>query len=190
MICRLASLLGLRIPDDLVVSGVGDNLVARFSDPPLTSVSLPGEAVGKAAAVCLGRWLAGGEPPQEDIIVPGAVLAVRESTVGGSGSVALERVRRRVATHAAKGLQIGELVQLADMSVKTLTKHYLAAFGIELAEDIRQRRLARARELLDDGEKTIAEVAAACGFSSHANFYNFFQRHTGDSPSHSRRQNA
>jgi hypothetical protein len=44
--CRVARFSGIRIPEDLVVIGYWDNLIARFSFPPLTSIIPPGRDLG------------------------------------------------------------------------------------------------------------------------------------------------
>ncbi|GAA2075379.1 LacI family DNA-binding transcriptional regulator [Microbacterium hatanonis] len=46
---------GLRVPDDVIVTGFDGTLAARLTDPPLTTVRQPMEAMGRAAA----RILAG-----------------------------------------------------------------------------------------------------------------------------------
>lgn len=183
LVCRVAGLVGRRVPEELAVAGFGNSLVARFSEPPVTSVAVPGSAVGQAAARCLQEWLERGRPPAAETLVPGATLAIRESTVGRSGSVAMERVRRHVALHAARGQTLGELAQLAELSPKTLVRRYTEAFGLEPLEDVRRRRVEEIRRLLRETKRPLADVAAACGFSSPANFYNFVLRHTGSIPS-------
>jgi len=50
---------GLRVPDDVVVTGFDGTLAARLSAPPLTTVRQPMEAMGRAAA----RILAGAAGP-------------------------------------------------------------------------------------------------------------------------------
>ncbi len=55
--------LGVRVPDDVIVTGFDGTLASRLSTPPLTTVRQPMEAMGRAAA----RILAGvaGGPPED-----------------------------------------------------------------------------------------------------------------------------
>ena len=55
--------LGVRVPDDVIVTGFDGTLASRLSTPPLTTVRQPMEAMGRAAA----RILAGaaGAPPED-----------------------------------------------------------------------------------------------------------------------------
>ncbi len=58
LICRKA---GLRVPEDVVVLGVGDDeLRCNGTSPPLSSVAIPAERMGFEAAAMLDRMLAGG----------------------------------------------------------------------------------------------------------------------------------
>lgn len=187
IVVRVARHIGLRVPEDLAVVGYGENLVARFSSPPLTSVSPPAKAIGRAAAQTLDKWLEG-EPPPPDQLINGASLVPRESTIGTSGSVDLERVRRRIALHACDGITVNDLVAISGKSFKTLVRRYSEAYGIDPLDEIRELRLGKARRLLADGELSISEIAGSCGFSSQASFYNYFLRHAGCSPSEFRKR--
>lgn len=182
IVIRVAGSLGLRVPQDIAVVGYGENLVARFSAPPLTSILPPARMIGRTAAAMLHRWLTGGCAPPDQII-PGATLMPRESSIGISGSVELERVRRRIALHACDGITVNDLVAISGKSFKTLVRRYTEAFGIDPLDEIRQLRIGRAKELLRGSDLSVSEIAAACGFSSQAGFYNYFLRHTSISPS-------
>ena len=181
MICRVARLSGIRIPEDLAVVGYGENLIAQYCDPPLTSMSPPGVKVGAAAAELLAKWM-NGVAPRADVVIPEVEIEVRESTLGRSGSAELERVRRFIQRNDDQGLSLPTLAAVAGVSTRTLIRKYTAAFGTDPLEEWRQLRLEKAKRLLEDPEVPVGEVANRCGFSSQANFYNYFLRHVGMSP--------
>jgi DNA-binding LacI/PurR family transcriptional regulator len=54
---------GLRIPNDVAVTGFNDFEFARFVDPPLTTARVPGYELGRVGAESLIGRLAGEEPP-------------------------------------------------------------------------------------------------------------------------------
>ncbi|MFI8527339.1 LacI family DNA-binding transcriptional regulator [Promicromonospora sukumoe] len=69
---------GLRVPEDIALSGIDDQPLARDVTPPLTTLSFPFEEAGlRAAALALDE--ATGEAPREELR---GELVVRESTVG------------------------------------------------------------------------------------------------------------
>lgn len=188
IVCAVAADCGLRIPEDLAVIGQGDNLVACFSNPPLSSVAGPARAVGLAAANCLAAWLDSGRPPTEPLVISGATLIARESTMGRSNNIRLEATRRFIKEHAVRGMTLGELASLSGLTVKTLMLHYRAAFRIDPLEEIHTIRLAELKRLLRVPRLAISEIASRCGFSSQAALYNYFKRHTGNSPNEFRKE--
>lgn len=187
IVCEVAARLGFRVPEDLAVVGQGDCQQAIFSNPPLTSITGPAHEVGRAAADCLAKWLEDGIPPAEPVVIPGARLVARESSLGKSGDVVLESVRRFIAANAVRGVSLGELVALSGLSVKTLVRQYRDKFGIEPIDQIHSFRIAAATRMLGRTTLPVADVAAACGFSSAAGFCNYLRRQTGRSASELRK---
>lgn len=190
IVSAVASSLGIKVPQQLAIAGFGDNLIATFADPPLTTIDGAAHQVGLAAADCLAHWMKHGQPPFTDLAVAGFELIERESTVGKSGSVVLEAVRRYIDMHAGHGTSLDELVSLSGLSVKTLVRQYRESFGHDPMEDIHQRRLKEAKMLLNKSTLAIGAIATSCGFSSQAAFANYFLRHTGCSPGAYRKEHT
>ena len=61
---QAARIRGLRVPDDVAVTGFNDFEFAQFADPPLTTVRVPGYELGKLGAESLIARLGGEEPPR------------------------------------------------------------------------------------------------------------------------------
>ncbi|GAA3367049.1 LacI family DNA-binding transcriptional regulator [Streptomyces antimycoticus] len=66
--CKAARRLGLRIPDDISVTGFDDLALATAVEPELTTVRLPAEAVGAAGMRALMTLMDGGTP--RDTVLP------------------------------------------------------------------------------------------------------------------------
>jgi LacI family repressor for deo operon, udp, cdd, tsx, nupC, and nupG len=60
---QAAAALGLGIPDDLSVVGIDNIAVAELLTPPLTTVDLPGERLGRVGVEALSALLAGARGP-------------------------------------------------------------------------------------------------------------------------------
>jgi len=60
---RAALVAGIRVPDDVAVTGFNDFQFAEFVDPPLTTVRVPGYELGRLAAEMLVAELRDGSPP-------------------------------------------------------------------------------------------------------------------------------
>ncbi|QJR82287.1 LacI family transcriptional regulator [Alteromonas pelagimontana] len=70
---------GLRVPQDISVTGFDDLEVSNYSDPPLTTVRQPGVKIGEKAAELLFQMIEGTEPKLIEYILP-FELIIREST--------------------------------------------------------------------------------------------------------------
>jgi DNA-binding LacI/PurR family transcriptional regulator len=54
---------GIRVPEDILVTGCNDDFDARVNTPPVTTVSLPGDAQAAKALEVLNTLAEGGRPP-------------------------------------------------------------------------------------------------------------------------------
>ncbi|MGC6467521.1 MAG: helix-turn-helix domain-containing protein [Akkermansiaceae bacterium] len=185
--CNLAKLAGIRMPEDLAVLGASDDVVGRLGEPPISTIRLPGREIGEQAFQLISRNWAGEAMPAERIQIPATELIPRESTVGKSLEVALERTRRKIELGALKGVTFEELATSSGMSQKVLRRRYAEAFGETPTEQLRRLRIEAANRLLE-GDSSMTEIATACGFASPGAFYNFYNRHTGMAPSDFRLQ--
>ncbi len=69
---------GVRIPQDLAVTGWDDIPLVRYAVPPLTTVHQPVEELGRRAADTLVRRILGEEVPEPDLVLPSSPV-FRES---------------------------------------------------------------------------------------------------------------
>jgi DNA-binding LacI/PurR family transcriptional regulator len=60
---QTARIRGLRVPEDIAVTGFDDFEFAQFANPPLTTVRVPGYELGRLGAESLIARLGGEEPP-------------------------------------------------------------------------------------------------------------------------------
>src|SRR5215212_7163001 len=70
---------GLRIPDDIGIVGFDDNPLSRYAYPPLTTVYLPFEEMGRRAGEMLRDLLSHPDEPKREILLDGRLI-VRESS--------------------------------------------------------------------------------------------------------------
>jgi LacI family repressor for deo operon, udp, cdd, tsx, nupC, and nupG len=70
---------GLSIPDDISVMGFDDIRYAEVTDPPLTTISQPGEEIGERVMRRLCRSIANGPNGNNDPEIVPHELVIRES---------------------------------------------------------------------------------------------------------------
>jgi AraC-like DNA-binding protein len=97
----------------------------------------------------------------------------------------LVRIRNALEDHAsATGFSVDDLAEKAGFtSIRDLNRAVKAATGATARTLIEQFRLNRAAEELASGTRTVEEVAASVGFSSHQYFTTRFKKTFGLTPS-------
>jgi DNA-binding LacI/PurR family transcriptional regulator len=75
---QAAKALGRRIPDDVAIVGFDDFDFARYVEPALTTVALPGYDMGKRGAEMLVAYGRTGEFPEREVVYP-TTLVPRQS---------------------------------------------------------------------------------------------------------------
>lgn len=72
---------GLTCPGDVAIVGYNDTLMTKFTTPPITTVGLPGYALGRMAADTAVTLIEGRDQPGPSLSLP-PVLVPRDSTLG------------------------------------------------------------------------------------------------------------
>jgi AraC family carnitine catabolism transcriptional activator len=82
----------------------------------------------------------------------------------------------------ARPLSLEQLAAALDAHPRSLARRFAAAYGETPVAYYRRLRLERARDLLQRGDHSVAQAAAACGFASPANFATAFRHAFGAAP--------
>ena len=76
----------------------------------------------------------------------------------------------------AERLSTDELADMAGLSVIHFERRFRRAFGSSARQYLVRIRVEHAARILLDTDKTVSEVAQACGFYDHANFSRSFRK--------------
>lgn len=118
-------------------------------------------------------------------------LVQRHSTLGALSDATPRRLPprriRRVTDYMRANLErpvtVTELAAVAGLSCSHLTRAFRDALGATPYAHLIDLRLAKACELLADRERSITQIAFACGFDQSQHFAATFRRRLGTSPS-------
>ena len=126
------------------------------------------EALADAMVARIGCHLAGATlvPQPKEAIAPGL----------------LRRIVQHIEASLGQKLMVEDLAEDVGLSRSHFSRAFLAATGQTPQEFIIGRRLCRARDLLTGSAQSVAEVAAATGFSSQAHLSTAFKKRLGVSP--------
>ena len=94
----------------------------------------------------------------------------------------LTRVLEYMEVHLEQDLSVGRLAAIASLSHFHFARSFKRATGKSPHQYVSDRRLGHAKSLLADGNRSLEEIARACGFSSQANFSRAFYRAAGVTP--------
>jgi len=87
-----------------------------------------------------------------------------------------------VSSNLHKGLTLKLLAQFLGYSEKYCSDFFQSTMGESFSGYLKRRRTDTATSLLTTTDKSVAEIAAALGFSDQFSFSHFFKRSTGRSP--------
>jgi LacI family transcriptional regulator len=185
---------GLHVPDQVAVLGVdNEELLCEIAHPPLSSIRMGAEQIGRAAVAVLERLLRGGHPPPRDneaARVPPAEVVTRQSTdVLAVEDPEVAAALRHIRRHAIDGLSVKQLLAETTVNRRTLERRFVHALGHTPLEEIHRVRLERAKALLHT-DLPVYEVAARAGYATPEYFATSFLRATRLSPTAYRRQFA
>ncbi|WP_223166878.1 GlxA family transcriptional regulator [Nonomuraea sp. SYSU D8015] len=111
---------------------------------------------------------------------------------GGQAQYTSEQPQRRselshttdwILEHLDEQLTVERVAAQAHVSVRTLSRRFRATFGVSVMEWVARQRVSRARELLETTDRSIADIAHACGFGSVESLRVHFMAQTMTSPS-------
>ena len=106
---------------------------------------------------------------------------------GNTAALLASRADALIRTRFHEPLSTSSLAKDLHSNPDYLGRTFRSAYGCSLTEAIHGRRIKHARKLLLESERTIDEVASACGFSDTGYFRRLFKRAEGMTPHQFRR---
>jgi AraC family transcriptional regulator len=128
----------------------------------------------------------------EGLLLELVAIAFRDGVKRESGKPPLWLLRARDYLHAnfSKRISLQQIAQVAGVHPSNLSRMFRRHYRRAVGEYVRELRLERSMQELNDPETSLAEIAAAAGFYDQSHFANAFKRHTGLTPAAFRRAQA
>jgi len=160
----------LRFYDERIIK-IG-SLLAGECESPSAYNSLYGDSLAVALVISLLR------------------LGKEKSRVDSRGTLSprqLNTVTEYIGANLSKNVRLCELARLTNLSQSQFGRAFKAVTGVAPHRWQLNARIARAQQLMLDGDLSLAEVALATGFSAQSHFTRIFHRIVGSSPGHWKR---
>ena len=183
-ICQYCDAIGLRVPDQVAVLGIGnDPSKCDYAPTPLSSVDPDSYHQGRVAAEWLERLMDGEPAPAEPILIPPAGVVTRQSTdVLALPDVDTVRALRYMWEHLAEALSVGEVAEAVGISRRKLERHFRNYLGRSVTEELTRKRIERSCELLTGTKLTGRDIARRVGFNTQTYFGRVFRKAMGMTP--------
>ncbi|WP_428630482.1 helix-turn-helix domain-containing protein [Sphingopyxis sp.] len=143
------------------------------------------------ALAALVRALAAGNAAVVDPLLAILAKTLDAMVVRPDSPAVIQRINDlmvHIQTQLEASLTVDEMAAEAGMSVNSLIVHFARATGYTPAQYMLRQRLRRACWFLMNRPLSVAEIAFATGFSSHAHLCAIFRRKLGMSPGEWRRR--
>ena len=189
VVARYARLCELRVPEDVSIVGVdNDAIECELSVPPLSSVIVPWQTIGRQAASLVVLGLAGKSAAGPIVVKPGHVMARRSSDALAIEDAMVARAVRWIREHAHGPVTVPTVARAVATSRRRLERRFHAVLGRTVVDEIRRARVETAKRLLAGTPHSLAEVARMSGFTSPGLLNVAFQRELGLPPGAYRRR--
>ena len=106
---------------------------------------------------------------------------------GGLSPAALRRVQVFVEANLDGALHLHDLAARAALSPYHFARAFKRSAGVTPRRFVENRRIDRARRLLAESTRPLADIAAECGLGTQSRLTTIFKRHTGLTPAAFRR---
>lgn len=186
----VCSQIGLKVPDDVALLGVGnDDLDCSLTQPALSSIAVPAERIGFEAAALLNRLMSGEAISERLLLLPPLHVVTRYST----DSLAIEdetvqAALQYIRENAWSDISVNDLAEGIAVGRRLLERKFRTILNRSVLEEIYRVRVERAKELLTDTHLSITAVAERAGFPNTRRLDVVFSKRTGLSPREYRRQ--
>ncbi len=181
--------LDLKVPDEVAVIGVDNDVICDLADPPLSSVEQGCRQIGRQAAITLAELMDGHELDTLFRRMPPLGIVKRQSTdliyVDDPG---VAEALRLIRQGACSGLQVSSLLDKLQISRSTLDKRFRAAIGRSADEEIRRVRLDTAKDLLCRTDLRLHDIAIRAGYSHEQYLSAVFNKELKMPPAQYRRE--
>jgi len=190
MVIECSLELGLRVPDQVSVLGVGNSeAICECSRVPLSSIEDNWELVGYEGAALLNSLMNGQPAPDQPILIRPGGIVQRQST----DSLAVDHPEvvtalRFIHDHFNRSINMTDVIKAVGLSRSGLEKAFRENYVRPPMEELRHVRLEKAKAMLINTDEKIKIIAQNTGHQTLHNLCRTLKRQTGLTPKQFRQQ--
>jgi LacI family transcriptional regulator len=181
---QACAIAGISVPEQVALIGIdNDPLVRMLTRIPLSSVIQGTQEIGRTAAHLLEQMLHGVRLANTRILVPPAGINVLASSrYQAVKHPHVMRACHYIRQYACQGIKTHQVAEYVGVSRSSLEVYFRQELGCSVHDMILRSKLDAAKAGLESGERSIADVALGCGFTSTQYMHLVFKRELGCTP--------
>lgn len=175
----------IKIPKDVMVLGAGnDELVCTSCRPTISSVNIPFDAHGFAAARELQAKMMLPIRKSRILRTPNEFTISQRQTTSDKTLVSalVHDGLAFISAFATSGIKVPDVINHLKVSRRLADLRFRQATRKSILQTITETQINEAKRLLLSTTLSISEIASRCGFSNANYFKNVFYRTVGESP--------
>lgn len=182
-VIRAATVMGLRVPEEVAVLGVDNHQWATLlADTPMSSIELDCRQTGYRAAQALDQLLGGEEVTSPQWVPPLGIVERRSTEVSLTEDRVVADALRYIREHCGNTLVVEDVLDAIGVSRRSLEQRMKKAIGQTPQIAIFRAQIEKSKPMLLGSKATMGEIARACGFTRQERFSVLFKRYTGMTP--------
>ncbi|MCR5102461.1 MAG: response regulator [Butyrivibrio sp.] len=103
------------------------------------------------------------------------------NTNGKSGNIILD-ITNYISENIGREIFVSEIADYIGMNPEYLTRYFKKEQGISIKKYIDKERIDRSKQLLQNTDISVTDIAEKVGYSGYSNYARAFKQHTGISP--------
>jgi LacI family transcriptional regulator len=183
-LCTICHQVGLDVPEEVALLGVGNHLLpCELSPVPLSSIDTAAEEQARRAAQLLRRLINGEAAPTEPIMIPPHGVVTRRSTdVLAVADATVAQAMRFMWENLAADLSVDDVAAQVGTSSRSLQRAFRRHLGRGVIAELRRRRLQALARLLRSTDLPITDLAPTVGFRTLVHLHKCFRETYGMTP--------
>ena len=189
-VTRYAREAGLRVPEDVALVGAdNDELECQLISPPLSSVVIPWQEVGRNAAMLVRLALGNQTIAERRVVVsPIAVVARRSSDILAVDDPLVAGAVAWIRSHVDRRLTVAMVTRAVGGGRQRLERRFRSTLDRTVQDEIRRAHVDAAKHWLATTKAELSVVAKKSGFTNAALLNVAFRREIGMPPGAYRRR--
>lgn len=183
-LCTLCHQVGLAVPEQVALLGIGNHLLpCELSPVPLSSVDTALTEQARQSALLLHRLIDGaGAPPGPVMIQPRGVVTRRSTDVLAVEDPVVVQAVRFMRDHLARDLSVNAIAAQVGVSSRSLLRAFQRQLNRGVVAELLRRRLRELGHLLRTTDLPVADLTARVGFRTQVHMHKCFREFYGVTP--------